>query len=246
MFTPGLRACGYKSASGLGKWLNRDPIKERGGINLYGYVGNNPINYVDPYGLLGWSDFNPALLANGQAWWQLGMNTGITSESGPGETYNSYLNAWITDDGRIDNGSDLSPDPGRIDEDPLGDALLGGAAGLLRDSGEAGLMAGGKKCPTTQRMLNAGENPDRNGLSQAGRALQKHGSRPGSVFPRASGNPAAINQQGQQVLNDSLNSRNQFIERNRFGGNDIFDLDTGRGVRYGGNGNMMGFLEPPK
>jgi hypothetical protein len=30
MFTPGLRACGYKSASGLGKWPNRDPLNERG------------------------------------------------------------------------------------------------------------------------------------------------------------------------------------------------------------------------
>jgi RHS repeat-associated protein len=34
-----------------GRWPNRDPIGERGGINLYDYVGNNPINWEDPYGL---------------------------------------------------------------------------------------------------------------------------------------------------------------------------------------------------
>ncbi len=33
------------------KWPNRDPIGELGGINLYGYVGNNPVNFYDPYGL---------------------------------------------------------------------------------------------------------------------------------------------------------------------------------------------------
>jgi len=32
-------------------WLSRDPIAERGGLNLYGYVGNNPINSWDPLGL---------------------------------------------------------------------------------------------------------------------------------------------------------------------------------------------------
>ena len=36
----------------LGRWLNRDPIGETGGLNLYGYVGNDPVNYRDPLGLI--------------------------------------------------------------------------------------------------------------------------------------------------------------------------------------------------
>ena len=36
--------------SETGRWLNRDPIEEDGGLNLYGMVGNNPIMYVDPTG----------------------------------------------------------------------------------------------------------------------------------------------------------------------------------------------------
>ena len=35
---------------GMGRWINRDPIKERGGINLYAMVHNNPINKIDEYG----------------------------------------------------------------------------------------------------------------------------------------------------------------------------------------------------
>lgn len=35
----------------LGRWLSADPIGEEGGMNLYGYVGNDPINGWDPYGL---------------------------------------------------------------------------------------------------------------------------------------------------------------------------------------------------
>jgi RHS repeat-associated protein len=36
----------------IGRWLSRDPIRELGGLNLYGYVGGNPILWNDPDGLL--------------------------------------------------------------------------------------------------------------------------------------------------------------------------------------------------
>ncbi len=35
----------------LQRFLNRDPIGEMGGINLYGFVGNSPLNGIDPLGL---------------------------------------------------------------------------------------------------------------------------------------------------------------------------------------------------
>ncbi|MBN1833013.1 MAG: RHS repeat-associated core domain-containing protein, partial [Deltaproteobacteria bacterium] len=41
----------YYSAK-LGRWPTRDPIGEAGGLNLYGFVGNNPINFIDILGLI--------------------------------------------------------------------------------------------------------------------------------------------------------------------------------------------------
>ena len=31
----------------MGRWLNRDPIAENGGVNLYGFVGNDGLNKLD-------------------------------------------------------------------------------------------------------------------------------------------------------------------------------------------------------
>ncbi len=39
----------------LGRWLSRDPIGERGGINLYAFVGNDGMNSWDYLGLFGGS-----------------------------------------------------------------------------------------------------------------------------------------------------------------------------------------------
>jgi hypothetical protein len=59
MFTPGSRACGYKTASGRAEWPNRDPIGEEGGRNLYRIVNNDCINRYDALGLQGGSYIDP-------------------------------------------------------------------------------------------------------------------------------------------------------------------------------------------
>jgi RHS repeat-associated protein len=48
----GLYYFGYRFYDpNLQRWLNPDPISEAGGMNLYGFVHNAPLNSFDPYGL---------------------------------------------------------------------------------------------------------------------------------------------------------------------------------------------------
>ena len=42
---------GMTTASGVFRWLSNDPIGIAGGLNQYAFVGNNPVNAVDPLGL---------------------------------------------------------------------------------------------------------------------------------------------------------------------------------------------------
>jgi RHS repeat-associated protein len=47
----GLSYFGYRYYSpSLGRWLNRDPAEELGGVNLYAFAGNDPIDRIDPFG----------------------------------------------------------------------------------------------------------------------------------------------------------------------------------------------------
>jgi RHS repeat-associated protein len=49
----GLYYYGYRFYDpNLQRWLNRDPIGIRGGINLYRFIGNNAVNWIDLFGLL--------------------------------------------------------------------------------------------------------------------------------------------------------------------------------------------------
>ena len=48
----GLLYYGYRHYDPVhGRWLSRDPIGEAGGVNLYGFVGNDGVNHIDVLGL---------------------------------------------------------------------------------------------------------------------------------------------------------------------------------------------------
>jgi len=47
-----IRLTPTKTASGIPYWPSRDPIEEEGGINLYGFVGNDGLNKWDNLGMI--------------------------------------------------------------------------------------------------------------------------------------------------------------------------------------------------
>ncbi|MFL0357589.1 RHS repeat-associated core domain-containing protein [Erythrobacter sp. GH1-10] len=58
IWIPELGQYHYKARAyspGLGRFMQTDPIGYGDGLNMYGYVGNNPTNFIDPLGLNGTS-----------------------------------------------------------------------------------------------------------------------------------------------------------------------------------------------
>lgn len=84
-------------------------------------------------------------------------------------------------------------------------------------------------------------------MTAAGRALQKHGNRVGSIYPKATGNAAAINAQGETVLKGILtnpNAINTVRYHARFGDVLEYRIPGGQGARFSGDGKtFIGFLE---
>ncbi len=96
-------------------------------------------------------------------------------------------------------------------------------------------------------LIRAGSEADRGGLTKAGRGLQKHGGRPGSIFTAPKGPVTVVNQTGIDRLHDIVSHSfrtTSFKELQRYGR--VIDMHSPGlgGARFGGNGNFIGFLEP--
>jgi RHS repeat-associated protein len=72
----------------LGRFLQADPIGTQGGMNLYAYVGNDPLNATDP---LGFASNNQL----GQAWWPSTYGVTQLASSDTGISGQNWLAAGV-------------------------------------------------------------------------------------------------------------------------------------------------------
>ena len=93
-----------------------------------------------------------------------------------------------------------------------------------------------------EELSNAGKVIDRVGLTKAGRALDKHGNRPGSPFPKVTGNSEMKNMQGQAQLEFILNHPNKKLILDGERGVEIY-IPDGRGAYFRPDGSFRGFVE---
>ena len=220
-----------------GRYIQADPLGLGGDVNPYVYALSNPVNMVDPDGRI-------ALPAPGAH--ITVIFGGLAAVLASVNARNALLLA-------CGFGQGLPPSqlPGLII--PAGTPNLSGLPIPELNPGPLHSDSAGEKATPSRELTDderealaeAGKALDQGGRTKAGRAQEKHGSRPGSAFPPTKGPPSAINDQGQRTLEDILNAPGATIEVDANGTITVWSPD-GRGAQWRPNGEFKGLREPER
>jgi len=176
----GCGGCGYESASGQANWLNRDPIGENGGFNIYGFVGNNPVNFVDPYGLAFGDWWDPRSYSSGYASLQ-GQQAlqAQLSQAGYGSMQEFQMDhpgyggtQTAGDLGAVQAAANVAQDAANGYLDTMQAIVPGGIAAKEGEEALAAARAAGKECPKYPKIGYKGTKPYRDAM----KAIQNGGT----------------------------------------------------------------------
>ncbi len=153
----------------LCRWISEDPIRESGSINLYQFCWNNPINFIDPYGLDSEADANFV-----RRWTMMGSAVGAVVGGGLGGSGGAAAGA-ITGPGVIATtmaGTALGAAKGAV----VGGAVGGGlAAGVNAAANWWNGRKSGDSCSRFEKMPQ-GDNTAKN--KQFSDAMRELGIKP--------------------------------------------------------------------
>ncbi|WP_404462751.1 hypothetical protein [Providencia rettgeri] len=99
---------------------------------------------------------------------------------------------------------------------------------------------------TKEELISSANKPiNKQGLSAAARAWDKHAARPNGVFEPLNGNPAQKNAAAENFIREIFNDPK--VVRNDLGGGAFeYRLPSGKGVRYNTDGSFNTVLDPKK
>ena len=146
---------GYRYYDPLtGRWPSRDPIEEEGGLNLYGFVGNDGINLSD---FLGLAEIITDM-TNGKTYWiptncccegptEYDSLNEVASRARPGanDPYSSEDSRPGRTPAMRGNPTAYGPNDGILTNDPRGRWIHGGGSSLGREGSQAPRQ---ELCPT--------------------------------------------------------------------------------------------------
>lgn len=235
----------------IGRFITMDPMAEMYyECSPYSYCLGNPVNLVDPDGLQSEPVVNlPELVVVGtkvaepiSGFWEnlkyyiLGRTVtlpvyGIDDKGNWSDNPIMHITYNVNKDGFI---TSIAP--------------IGGTAPVPATSALS--------LKDIAKLLQSARTTARGGLTLAGRAFKKHSDRPNSPFPKAVGNPSALNQQAEKLLKSILEHPNvertvndvtQTLKSSRFGANSVdYHIPGGIGARFDANGTFITFLNPKK
>lgn len=211
----------------LGRYVQGDPIGLDGGWNRFAYVAGNPLNFADDEGLQRRAG-GPATPTWGQA--QLNFQ-GVSLTNQIRQYQPNYSYSYASAPGQGFTAANIGQLQSALQRLQNGGACVSISSPNLRYDVDA--------------MARAAAVPDRNGLTRAGRAMDKHGAgqrSPDSPFPRPRGGPQQKNADGQFQVEDILTHPGSVFNQLGRGGVGVRTPD-GREIRFDADGRFSGFIE---